>query len=102
MQVWSVVSWGWRALRGYSVTFAVLFACGILGLSLINEFRYLLTRWHAPWYAWLIIPMIVIGYLAKKESQWLPDPEVRRKWSRRIFLGAIIIAVLLAVIRRDD
>lgn len=100
MQVWSVMSWGWRALRGYSMTFAVLFAGGILGMSLISEFRELLTRWHAPWYAWLIIPMILIGYLAKKETQWVPDPEVRRKFSRWIFIGSIVIAAVLALIRR--
>ncbi|MDO8538884.1 MAG: hypothetical protein Q7S40_00475 [Opitutaceae bacterium] len=96
MEVWSAMSWTWRALRGHSVTFAALFACGILGLSVVAEFRHLLTRWHAPWYAWFIIPMLAIGYLAKKETQWMPEVETRRKWSRRLFVGSIVIALLLA------
>lgn len=95
----SALSWTWRALRGHSVVFAALFACGILGLSLISEFRHLLTRWHAPWYAWLIIPILLIGYLAKKETQWMPEVETRKKWSRWLFVGSIAIALLLKLSR---
>lgn len=96
METWSAFSWAWRALRGHSVTFAALFACGILGLSLIGELRHLLSRWHAPWYAWILIPMIAIGYLAKKETQWMPELETRKKWARRIFLGSIVLAFAIA------
>jgi hypothetical protein len=92
----SAFAWLWRAVRGQSVTFAALFACGVLGLSIIGEFRHLLARWHAPWYAWIIIPILAIGYLAKQESKWMPEVETRRKWSRRLVFGSIGIALLVS------
>ena len=93
----SAVSWSWRAVRGHSVTFAALFACSLLGLSLIGELRQLLSWMQAPWYVWILLPMLAIGYLAKKESKWMPEVETRRKWSRRLVLGSVVVAVLVAV-----
>ncbi len=101
MNLMSALSWLWRAVRGQSVTFAALFACGLLGLSIIGEFRHLLARWHAPWYAWIIIPMVAIGYLAKQESKWMPEVDTRRKWSRRLVFGSIAIALLIAWLRPE-
>jgi hypothetical protein len=92
----SALSWTWRALRGHSVTFAAMFALGLLGISLVTEFRHMLTRLGAPWYAWFLVPIFIIGYLAKKETEWLPDPVKRRRWARGLFFGSIVIAVLIA------
>jgi hypothetical protein len=92
----AAVSWSWRALRGHSVTFAAMFALSLLGFSAVAEFRHLLSRIGAPWYAWLLIPMLAIAYLARKESEWLPDAMSRRRWARGLFFGSIIIAVLIA------
>ena len=92
----SALSWSWRALRGHSITFAAMFALGLLGISLVSEFRGVLTRMDAPWYAWLLIPMFVIGYVAKKESEWLPDVARRKRWARILFFGSILLAVLIA------
>lgn len=90
------MSWTWRALRGHSVTFAVLFACGLLGGSVLAAFRHLLTELGAPWYAWLLVPIVAIAYLAKKETEWLPDERVRKRWARGLFFGSILLAVLIA------
>lgn len=92
----SALSWTWRALRGHSVTFAAMFALGLLGISFVSEFRHLLTRLGAPWYAWFLVPVLAIGFLAKKETDWLPDPMTRRRWARGIFFGSILIAILIA------
>lgn len=97
----SGLSWAWRALRGHSVTFAALFACGLFGLSIMGSIRRLLNRVDAPWYVWLFVPILAIGYLAKKEAQWIPDVAQRRKWSQRIFFGSIALALLLAFFRPD-
>lgn len=95
----SALSWSWRALRGHSVTFAALFACSVLGVSIVAEFRHLLTRFGAPWYVWLLVPMFVVAYLARKEAEWLPEVDTRRKWARRLFFGSIVIALLIAFLR---
>lgn len=94
--LFSAVSWAWRALRGHSITFAALFALTLLGVPVLGEFRHLLARWEAPWYVWLLVPAIAIGYFAKKETQWMPDVEARKKWARWIFFGSIVAALLLA------
>lgn len=93
---WSAVTWTWRVLRGHSVTFAVLFACALLGFSIIAAFRRLLSELGAPWYAWLLVPIIALVFLAKKEVEWIPELETRKKWARRIFFGSILVAVLVA------
>ncbi|MEY4939227.1 MAG: hypothetical protein RIQ93_962 [Verrucomicrobiota bacterium] len=97
----SGVSWTWRALRGHSVTFALLFATTLFGLSVIASFRHLLGSWGAPWYVWLLAPIFAVGYLAKKEAQWLPDPSARRKWARRIFFGSIALALVIGFFRSE-
>lgn len=90
------VSWLWRALRGRSVTFAVLFSCGILGLSIVGEFRHLLSRLGAPWYVWLVLPIVAVTLVARKEAEWLPEEEDRRKWSRWLVFGAVALALLIS------
>jgi hypothetical protein len=97
----STVTWSWRALRGHSVTFAVVFACGLLGVSILSLLRDGLSRLGAPWYIWFVVPFIVVTMLAKKEQQWLPDPELRKRWARRIFFGAIILSFILASFRPE-
>ena len=92
----SALSWSWRALRGHSLTFSALFALGLLGISVVTEFRHLLSRLGAPWYAWFLVPMVAIGYLARKEADWMPDVARRRRWARGLFFGSIIIAILIA------
>lgn len=95
----SAVSWSWRALRGHSVTFAALFASSLLGLSVLAGFRHLLSRVGAPWYILLLAPLFLFGYLAKKEQQWIPEPERRRRLARRLLFGSIVLALLFAWLR---
>jgi hypothetical protein len=95
----SAVVWSWRTLRGHSITFAVLFGSSLLGVSIVSLFRHWLSRTGAPWYLWLAVPAIIVGVLAKKEPTWVPQPEERRKWARRIFFGSIALAALLAFVR---
>jgi hypothetical protein len=92
----AALSWSWRALRGHSVTFAALFALGILGVSIVGEIREALGDLGAPWYAWLLIPVFAVAYLAKKETEWLPELKQRKRWARGLFFGSILIAVLWA------
>jgi uncharacterized membrane protein AbrB (regulator of aidB expression) len=70
-----------------------------MGISILGGFRHLLSRFGAPWYIWLIVPIIVVGTIARKEAEWLPDPEQRRKWSRGLVFGSIAVAFLIAHFR---
>lgn len=97
----SNTSWLWKALRGGSVTFAALFALSLLGLSVMRGLRHLLGEFGVPWLALLILPVLVIGAIAKRERQWMPDDNRRKRWSRWLVFGSIGISVLLAMISHD-
>jgi drug/metabolite transporter (DMT)-like permease len=91
-------SWLWKALRGNSVTFAALFAFGILGISIGRIIKNALGAMGIPFVGLIILPIIIIGMIAKREERWLPDPAMRKKWSRRLVFGAIGASVLLALL----
>ncbi len=92
----SGTAWLWRAIRGHSLTFSILFALGLFGLSVAGWFRHLLHGLGAPWYVWLLLPFGVIAALARKETDWMPDPDRRRRWSRGIVVGSILLFLVVA------
>ena len=92
------IGWLWRGLRGRSVTFAALFALAVLGFSVTRWLRYVLDRLEAPWLVWLLLPLIVIGLLAKKEVQWMPDAERRLKWAKGLIFGSLLAAILSSLL----
>lgn len=96
MNPFSGATWLWRAWRGYSVTFAVLFAMGMVGLSVISLFRSLLHRLGAPWWVLFLAPFVVVGLLAKHEARWMPDADQRRRWARRLVLGSFALMLIIA------
>jgi membrane protease YdiL (CAAX protease family) len=96
MNPFAGVSWFWRAWRARSITFAALFAFSVLGVSVLGLFRQMLREIGAPWYVWLVVPFAAVMLLARKEADWVPEANERRKWALRIVLGAIVVAVLVA------
>jgi hypothetical protein len=96
MDRFSLVPWFWRALRGHSVTFAALFALGILGVSVVGWFRHVLRELGLPWWVWLVLPAVAVAVLARKEKRWLPEEERRRKWARGVVAVAIAAVMLMA------
>jgi 4-hydroxybenzoate polyprenyltransferase len=92
------LGWMWRALRGRSVTFALLFALLILGFSATAAFRGLLRDLQAPWLAWLLLPILFVAVLAKKEEDWWPDEARRARWARRLIYGSVVLAIILAFV----
>lgn len=78
------------------MTFAALFALGILGVSVVGWFRHVLRELGLPWWLWLVLPAVGIAVLARKEKTWLPDPERRRRWARAVMAVAIAAVMLMA------
>jgi hypothetical protein len=94
----SAISWLWKALHGHSVTFAVLMAFGLLGVSAIH-LKMGLGAVGVPWLLALILPTLVIGMFAKWERVWIPE-EARRKFWARSILGASVAAALATALLR--
>lgn len=91
-------SWLWKALRGQSVTFAALFALSILGLSVGRAFRHFLSLLGAPWLLLILLPIAVIGAVARREQEWIPDVNQRKRWSRRLVFGALGLSLLIGLL----
>lgn len=97
----SALSWAWKALRGHSVTFAVMMACALLGVSVLRALRQGLGALHVPWLATLLLPAMLIGLLAKKERTWIPDEGKRKRWARSIVGGSVVLAIVIALLTPD-
>jgi uncharacterized membrane protein YfcA len=102
VNIFSGFSWLWRALRGKSVTFAMLFATSMLGVSVLGWFRHLLDRWGAPWYLLFILPIVLVTVLSRKEEEWLPDPELRMRCARWLVFSSIVVVVLTGMFRSEQ
>jgi len=95
----SSVSWAWKALRGQSVTFAALFALALCGFSVIHWMRLGLRELGFGWIGFILVPIIIIGTIARKENEWMPDEKRRRRWSKGLVFGALLFLVVEAKIR---
>lgn len=90
----SAISWLWKALLGRSVTFAVLFALTLAGFSVLAGVKQGLRAAGASWLVLLLLPTLLLAVLAKKESDWIPNEDVRRRWARSLIFGSLLAAVL--------
>jgi 4-hydroxybenzoate polyprenyltransferase len=91
--------WLWRGLKGYSVTFATLFASVLLGASIAGGFQKLLASLGVHWLYVILIPVFLFSWLAKKEPQWLPDEAKRKVWARSLIGGSIVLAIIINQIK---
>lgn len=93
-------SWLWRGLRGNSVTFALLFASCLLGWSLADYVKLGLAKLGVHWLYVLLLPFFLFGWLAKREERWLPEERQRKWWARGLIAGSVVLAVLIASLRK--
>jgi len=94
------ISWLWRGFRGRSVTFALLFASCLLGWPISREVGHLLARLGVHWLYALILPAFFFMWLAKREDRFIPDEQKRKLWARGLIAGAILLAILIAWLRK--
>jgi hypothetical protein len=90
----------WKALRHFSLTFAVIFASTLLGASVTSLLGKLLGALPLPWLVLWLAPMFIVAMVAKREAQWLPDEGLRRRIAKRIVFGALILWAGLFAVRR--
>lgn len=86
--------WLWRAIRGRSVTFALVFFLAVAGLSAPRLIRGLLEPLPLPWLIGWIAPLIFLALLAKLEPKLIPSEKHRS----RVALGVIVAALAFVFI----
>ncbi|MGJ3241678.1 MAG: hypothetical protein ACFE0O_01795 [Opitutales bacterium] len=83
----------WKAIRGRSLTFALLFAMVLLGYSGFGLMKsvFLAMPFLPVWMAY-VLPFVIIGLLARFEPKLMPDPRRRRILS----FGVVGLSIALA------
>lgn len=94
-----VLSWFWRGVTGHSVTFSALFASFVLGVSIAGGVNRLLASLGIHWLYVIILPLVLFAWMNKKEPQWIPDKERRKKIARVVLWGSVVLAVVINQIR---
>ncbi len=82
-----------RVFRDHSLTFALVFALSVLGVSTWSALYGLLRRLSVPWWIAWILPVVIVSAVANREQRWVPDPVIRRRWS----LGLVIVSIGIAL-----
>jgi hypothetical protein len=93
------ISWLWRGFKGNSVTFALLFASLLLGMSLSHWVKVGLTHLGVHWLYVMIIPVVFFSWLAKREDRFIPDEAKRKLYARSLIAGSIVLAIVINQIR---
>jgi len=89
----------YKAIRGYSLTFACVFAFAVLGVSIHAFLRSVIGILPIRGVLLWLIPIIVIMILARLEPRLIPNVQIRRKWSGIIVIGALVLVVAINGIR---
>jgi len=76
-----------------------LFALGLLGVSVVHWLRVGLREMGFGWFAFLVVPIVLISFLARMESRWIPEEERRRQWARWLVIGSLMILVVESRLR---
>lgn len=94
-----LLGWFWRGLRGHSVTFSLLFASFLLGVSLSGGIQRLLALLGVHWLYVLILPIALFAWLNAREPRWIPDEARRRRIARTLLFGSILLAIVVNQVR---
>ncbi|HEX2860906.1 MAG TPA: hypothetical protein VHN79_04670 [Lacunisphaera sp.] len=94
------IAWLWRGFKGKSVTFALLFACLVLGWSVTGSLWFFLRDLGVHWLFALLVPGLFFSWLAKREERLIPDEKQRKLWARGLIVASLLLALLVALIRR--
>lgn len=69
---------------------------------MLKLLRLLLGELSVPWLALWILPIVLVSILARKETEWIPDFELRKRISWGIVLGSLIVFFALGRIFQPD
>jgi hypothetical protein len=84
-----------RVLRERSLTFALVVALAVVGVSTWSKLYEGLRRIHVPWLVALILPFVIVAWVARHEDRLVKDPVLRR-WLALGLLGLSLAYWLLS------
>jgi hypothetical protein len=81
--------WLWRAIRGHSLTFALIFLLTMVGVSATDLIRSSLEPLNLSWWTASLAPLVLIWIMLRLEPVIVPSAKLRR-W---IALGVVALAL---------
>lgn len=81
------------------MTFSLLFASFVLGLSISGGVKQLLASLGVHWLYVLILPVVFFAWMNGQETKWLPEEKRRRTIARALLFGSIVLAIVINQIR---
>lgn len=91
----------WKGLRGRSLVFSLLFATAVLGYSGAGFVREVFSFIGVPWWLVWLVPIFLIGAIAKKEEEWLPNEKYRKWVSYSVIAFSMAFGYLLWNMEKD-
>jgi hypothetical protein len=85
----------WKGLKASSLTFSLVFAMALMGLSLAGLLRSPIRAIGLWGPLVFLLPLIAIGWAARLEARFLPDARFRRRCSLLLIGGSILLTLLL-------
>lgn len=85
----------WKGLKGNSLVFSLAFAMALMGFSLAHLLRMPLRETGLWGPLILILPFLLIGWLARLETRLQLRPKVRRTCVLILIVGSIACTLLL-------
>ncbi len=86
--------WLWRAVRGHSLTLALVFLLTVIGLSTPDLIRRGLAPLDLSWWMLWLAPLIVIWLMMRLEPVFVPSEKLRR-W---LALGVVLVALAVVFV----
>ncbi len=91
----------WKALRRFSLTFSVVFASALLGFPVSGLLRRALGELSLHWLLLWLVPMVLVGLLARYEHLLIRDGDLRRRIAIGVLLFAAAATFVLGRLRRQ-
>ncbi len=83
-----------RALREHSLTLALVVALAVVGVSAWGSLYAGLRRLHIPWPVALVLPFVLVAWVARREDRIVRDPALRRRLAAGLVLAALLVWLL--------
>ena len=91
----------WKGISGRSVMFSLLVSMAVLGYPGAVFIREFFSLIGIPWWLVWLVPIFLIGALAKREEKWIPNEKFRRVLRISMVIFSFGFGYLLWSIEQD-
>ena len=83
-----------KALKDHSLVLALIVALAVAGVSVWGSLYDGLRRLHVPWPVALILPFLLLAWVARREDRIVKDPVLKRRIAVGLVVGSLLVWIL--------